>query len=570
MNTKTADASDFAQGNMSPNLQITQSLRRGIVPEFSSGVITSPRDAVTPLRGARSSSLNYGASSVRQIQFPAVSQSHPVSFPSQYRQRATIDGSLFSSMVHACDHTIPIPHHSFQQANEINAPPVENPDILPVIVSPPSLAVDVTDVTLSAAEILQGLGDGTLTLFASEDNISPSKTPQAISIQSTPQNAHNATPRLVEEKIAESGGSQNPPSNLRILSIDGGGVSGIMPTTFLAVLEEKLGGPLSDYFDLIIGKSASAIAVASAAIGHNHSQASNSNRNPQNHSSMADLSRILLAHQDAAVDSACFSFCGLGTSRNPAESYEAMLLKLYGDTTLLADPHTNVALVAYDDNRNKATTFNTFDRSKNFYMRDVVRAASAAPSRFPSAVIYSIPDANSNSGYFESLKKKKEDEYTFLDGGIVGINPSLDALILVREHYDPVDRYIFVSLGSGEKFSLFDGDMAVTHKGGDLSRCDVISDGQSQTIEKYIKADLHNIDLPGGKIFQQYYRFHLKADAAKGEAGGDRAGLLVHEYCEESIIADQMDQLVRQLKEQRTEPTLRDRSGTLVNGMRSI
>ena len=45
----------------------------------------------------------------------------------------------------------------------------------------------------------------------------------------------------------------------RILSIDGGGIKGIFPGSFLATLEQSLGQPIATYFDLIVGTSTGGI-----------------------------------------------------------------------------------------------------------------------------------------------------------------------------------------------------------------------------------------------------------------------------------------------------------------------
>jgi hypothetical protein len=50
-----------------------------------------------------------------------------------------------------------------------------------------------------------------------------------------------------------------PTAGIRLLSMDGGGVRGIVPIVFLVHLEkclEMLGRPLSEYFDLVCGTSA--------------------------------------------------------------------------------------------------------------------------------------------------------------------------------------------------------------------------------------------------------------------------------------------------------------------------
>jgi hypothetical protein len=54
----------------------------------------------------------------------------------------------------------------------------------------------------------------------------------------------------------------------RILVIDGGGIKGVVPASFLACLEEGLPRPVSDYFDLIVGTSTGGIIALALGLGH--------------------------------------------------------------------------------------------------------------------------------------------------------------------------------------------------------------------------------------------------------------------------------------------------------------
>lgn len=45
----------------------------------------------------------------------------------------------------------------------------------------------------------------------------------------------------------------------RILSIDGGGIKGVFPASFLAIIEDSIEGRVADYFDLIVGTSTGGI-----------------------------------------------------------------------------------------------------------------------------------------------------------------------------------------------------------------------------------------------------------------------------------------------------------------------
>lgn len=53
----------------------------------------------------------------------------------------------------------------------------------------------------------------------------------------------------------------------KILSIDGGGIRGAFPAAFLAEIEEKVGSPLYEYFDLIAGTSTGGIIALGLGLG---------------------------------------------------------------------------------------------------------------------------------------------------------------------------------------------------------------------------------------------------------------------------------------------------------------
>jgi patatin-like phospholipase/acyl hydrolase len=53
----------------------------------------------------------------------------------------------------------------------------------------------------------------------------------------------------------------------RILSIDGGGVRGVIPAVTLAALEKEVGGSARDHFDFVAGTSTGALIAAAVAVG---------------------------------------------------------------------------------------------------------------------------------------------------------------------------------------------------------------------------------------------------------------------------------------------------------------
>ena len=53
----------------------------------------------------------------------------------------------------------------------------------------------------------------------------------------------------------------------QVLAFDGGGIRGAFGTAVIETLEEKLGQPITDYFDLVAGTSTGAILGAGVAHG---------------------------------------------------------------------------------------------------------------------------------------------------------------------------------------------------------------------------------------------------------------------------------------------------------------
>src|SRR6185437_16192569 len=72
----------------------------------------------------------------------------------------------------------------------------------------------------------------------------------------------------MEKSLAEILSSDPPPTGIRrILAIDGGGIKGAFPAAFLARVEEELGEPIVDYFDLIAGTSTGGIIALGLGLG---------------------------------------------------------------------------------------------------------------------------------------------------------------------------------------------------------------------------------------------------------------------------------------------------------------
>ncbi len=239
---------------------------------------------------------------------------------------------------------------------------------------------------------------------------------------------------------------------LRVLSIDGGGIRGVLPARVLVALETKLqtqtsnpDARIADYFDLVAGTSTGGILTC--LLLRPSGSASGPARRPQYSAEDAlglyvergkDIFSLPVAHRIR-------SGYGVADEKYPATGLETAAREYFGDVHLseLLKP---CLVTAYDITRRRAHFFTQHDADragKDFFVRDVVRATSAAPTYFECAQI------QSSSGV----------PYTLVDGGVFANNPALCAFAEARNGLararglapaaTPADM-ILLSLGTGQ------------------------------------------------------------------------------------------------------------------------
>ncbi len=207
---------------------------------------------------------------------------------------------------------------------------------------------------------------------------------------------------------------------MRILSIDGGGMRGIIPGTALVAFEKKLqtisGNQdlrIADAFDLIAGTSTGGILTCLYL-----SPDKLTGRPKYSAKEAVDL---YLQDGDNIFDVSSYkriqSLDGLTDEKYSADAIEAALKKYLGDLKL-SDLLKPCFITAYDITRRQAQFFNGADVAAkgsgwDFYLRDVARATSAAPTYFEPANI-------------SALDRKV---YPLIDGGVFANNPAMCACI---------------------------------------------------------------------------------------------------------------------------------------------
>jgi patatin-like phospholipase/acyl hydrolase len=235
---------------------------------------------------------------------------------------------------------------------------------------------------------------------------------------------------------------------IRILSIDGGGVRGILPAQLLAKLEHKLqartGDPekrLADYFDFFAGTGTGGILSCAYLTPVKEKM-----QTPR--FSAVQIVDFYIKHAgnifNDTLDQRIVTLGGLLNEQYNAGELEKTFIDYFENVQLsyLLKP---CIITAYDIYRRRAHFFtqHTADKpSADFYIRDVVRATSAMPTYFECKEIMSLSGVG----------------YPLIDGSIFANNPALCALAEVSKWYfadksrkqpATVSNMLILSLGTG-------------------------------------------------------------------------------------------------------------------------
>jgi patatin-like phospholipase/acyl hydrolase len=275
------------------------------------------------------------------------------------------------------------------------------------------------------------------------------------------------------------------PNTYKILTIDGGGIRGIIPATILVSLEKMIqdktgtNDKIGDYFDFIAGTSTGGI-LSCLYLAPEESA-------PQKARFTAtDALNLYLEHGDKIFDRTLwkmiFSLGNLTDEKYSAVALEEQLLKYFGDLEL-AQLIKPCLITGYDVRLYRPVFFTKQDAHNarnNYFVRDVARATSAAPTYFQPALPESrdtIPNAT-----------------PVIDGGVFANNPTACALVEAIEKGRSGSRVemndiVILSLGTGESQST------ITYKeckdwglaGWAKPLFGILMDGVSQSVDYQMK-----------------------------------------------------------------------------------
>ncbi len=298
----------------------------------------------------------------------------------------------------------------------------------------------------------------------------------------------------------------------RILSIDGGGIRGILPGQILVALEgmlqEKSGDAtmrIADCFDLVAGTSTGGILACLYLCPDD----SGSGRPQFTAKEAVDL---YLQRGDEIFEPTLWqrirSLGGMADEKYSAAELESALNDYFGDLKL-SDLLKPCVITAYDIKRRRPYFFTQHDASlrkaDDFYVKDVARATSAAPTFFEVAQVKSLTKIT----------------YPLIDGGLFANNPALCAYAEARTmkgvgriNSPRAKEMVILSLGTGEEKRSYPYKAAKDW--GKLQWVqpviDIMMSGNSETVAYQLKQIFSAIGEP-----QQYLRINPKLNGASPE-----------------------------------------------------
>jgi uncharacterized protein len=293
----------------------------------------------------------------------------------------------------------------------------------------------------------------------------------------------------------------------RILSIDGGGIRGIIPATVLTELERQSGKRIFELFDMLAGTSTGGILTLALAMPGEGGTAR------WRAEDVVDLYREngpvifdrSLWHRIEAAGS-------LLDEKYPSTGIESVLKRYFGEC-MLSQALVEVLVTAYDLEGRDAFFFKRRkaieDREHDDYpMWEVARSTAAAPT------------------YFEPFKLETTqvaDYYALVDGGVFANNPGMCAYADACR-FEPGAELVVVSLGTGQLERPIRYDDAKDWGMVEWARpiIDVVFDGVADTTDYQLRQLMDE---------QRYFRLQTSldfgSDAMDDASGANLRALLL-------------------------------------------
>ncbi|KAI3496307.1 hypothetical protein L1887_38664 [Cichorium endivia] len=330
---------------------------------------------------------------------------------------------------------------------------------------------------------------------------------------------------------------------ITVLSIDGGGVRGIIPAIILDFLETELkrldgdDARIADYFDIIAGTSTGGLITAMLT-------APNEDNRPLFPAS--EIKKFYLRKCPKIFPQDCNIFTKMvrnlfGPLYDGKYLRDSIRKRL--QNIRLGDALTNIAIPTFDISTLQPTIFSSYEMKEKPYLNallsDICIGTSAAPTYLPPH-------------HFETVHEGEKHEFNLVDGGVAANNPTLIAMgeiakQLIRGNSDfhkpkPIndDQYrkiLVISIGTGECKKKWNFNPNEASKWG-LLRWWYNANGSTPLLDIFSQASSDMVDIHLSVVFKA-----LKVE---------KNYLRIQEDCLESTLSS-LDRATKDTLEELTE-----------------
>ncbi|KAK1313346.1 hypothetical protein QJS10_CPA06g02282 [Acorus calamus] len=294
---------------------------------------------------------------------------------------------------------------------------------------------------------------------------------------------------------------------ITILSIDGGGIRGLIPATILCFLEselQKLDGEdtrLADYFDVIAGTSTGGLVTAMLTAPNKDNRPLFTAKDVKEF--YLENSSKIFPQRGGLLAPAVNIVRSVTGPRYTGKFLHEVIKEKLGDTRL-HQTLTNVVIPSFDIKRLQPTIFSTYEveskTSLDALLSDICIGTSAAPTYFPAH-------------YFENRDSEgKVREFNLIDGGVASNNPALLAMGEVTKEIfkgnpdffpiKPMDygRFLVISIGTGSAKGEGKYSAKAASKWGVLGW--LVSGGSTPLVDVFMQSSADMVDIHISVVFQ--------------------------------------------------------------------
>lgn len=206
--------------------------------------------------------------------------------------------------------------------------------------------------------------------------------------------------------------------NYNILSLDGGGIRGLILLKQIIKLEKIIGKPLNQHFNLISGTSTGGIIAVLLSLGY----------------SAEELLKIYTIHGEKIFNKQFLRFGFFRPKYN--DKYFNKIIKDYVGDKMLKDIPNDLIVISYDADSKEKIIFKSrkakVNDNYNYSLFDVIRSTASAPTFFKPHLV-------------------NKTNHHYVDGGLVINNPSMVSWVEALNYEDAPEKINIISFSTGTK-----------------------------------------------------------------------------------------------------------------------